>query len=254
MLGQHRQASRTPDLLHVYNLGLVEYHDALDFQTDIRDRRIARRVPDTLILLEHPPVITLGRSGSLDNVLAPESVLAEHGIPLVHTNRGGDVTYHGPGQIVGYAIMDLTRHGTDLRKHLWKLEEALIRTLAGLGVAGTRRHGETGVWVGQNKIASIGIHVKRWVTMHGFALNVAPNFHHLSLINHCGITDAPMTSIQNVLAHPVPPPRVRRALKNSLSQLFNLTPLTPPTPRPFHPAGAPTGTPSRETPLTPTVI
>lgn len=247
MLAECKRAASKAGILQVLDMGLVEYQAALDLQTDLRDRRIAGRVPDTLILLEHPPVITLGRSGSLANVLVPESELSDRGIPLIHANRGGDVTYHGPGQVVGYPIMDLTRHGTDLRKHLWKLEEVLIRALASLGVVGARRNGETGVWVAREKIASIGIHVKRWVTMHGFALNVAPNFDHLSLINHCGIADAPMTSIQNILAHPVPPNQVRHALANSFAQLFGLTPVT----RSFHHPGAPGGSPSREGPIAP---
>ena len=230
MLSKHKSPTGTSSLLQVIDLGLIDYRAALDLQTDLRDRRIAGQVPDTLLLLEHPPVITLGRSGNLDNVLISESELSHRGIRLFHTNRGGDVTYHGPGQVVGYAIMDLTRHGTDLRKHLWKLEEVLIAALKGLGVTGIRRDGETGVWIAQNKIASIGIHVKRWVTMHGFALNVAPNFDHLSLINHCGITDAPMTSIEKVLSTPVPPHHVRQALKDSFSQVFNLTPTPIPVP------------------------
>ncbi len=216
--------------MQVLELGLVDYQVALNIQTDLRDRRIAGLVPETLILLEHPPVITLGRSGSLDNVLVQESELSDLGIQLIHTNRGGDVTYHGPGQIVGYAIMDLTRHGTDLRKHLCKLEEVLIRALVSLGVSGIRRDNETGVWVGENKIASIGIHVKRWVTMHGFALNLAPDFGHLSLINHCGITDAPMTSIEKVLNTPVHLHQVRDALKKHFTQVFNFTAKDTPNP------------------------
>ena len=230
MLAEQKRTSETTGLLQVFDLGLVDYRTALDLQTGLRDRRITGQVPDTLLLLEHPPVITLGRSGNLHNVLVSESELSERGIQLFHANRGGDVTYHGPGQVVGYTIMDLSLHGTDLRKHLWKLEEVLINALESLGVTGTRRDRETGVWIAQNKIASIGIHVKRWVTMHGFALNIAPNFDHLSLINHCGITDAPMTSIQNVLAYPICPHQVRQALKDSLSQIFNLTPIDSPNP------------------------
>ena len=176
MLAQQKHTSNSSDTLQVIELGLVDYLAALDLQTDLRDLRIAGHVPDTLLLLEHPPVITLGRSGNLDNVLVSESELSDRSIRLFHANRGGDVTYHGPGQVVGYTIMDLTRHGTDLRKHLWKLEEVLICALNHLGVTGIRREGETGVWVAQNKIASIGIHVKRWVTTHGFALNVCPTW------------------------------------------------------------------------------
>ena len=158
----------------------------------------------------------------MENILVSESELADRGIQFFHANRGGDVTYHGPGQIVGYSIMDLTRHGIDLRKHLWKLEEVLIRALEGLGVGGRRREGLTGVWVGENKIASIGIHVKRWVTMHGFALNVSPDMEHLSLIYPCGIKDAPMTSVEKILGRPVSRANVRRALKEAFGQVFGL--------------------------------
>ena len=146
MIVEQKQASADKREARVLDLGLVDYQSALDLQTDLRDRRIAGEIPDTLVLLEHLPVITLGRSGNMENILVPESELAERGIQFFHANRGGDVTYHGPGQIVGYSIMDLTRHGIDLRKHLWKLEEVLIRALEGLGVGGRRREGVTGVW------------------------------------------------------------------------------------------------------------
>ena len=222
MIVEQKQASTDKSEARVLDLGLVDYQSALDLQTDLRDRRIAGEIPDTLVLLEHPPVITLGRSGNMENILVPESKLAERGIQFFHANRGGDVTYHGPGQIVGYTIMDLTRHGTDLRKHLWKLEEVLIRALEGLGVGGRRRDGMTGVWFGENKIASIGIHVKRWVTMHGFALNVSPDMEHLSLIYPCGIKDAPMTSVEKILGRPVSRAHVRRALREAFGQVFGL--------------------------------
>ena len=222
MIVEQKQASADKREAWVLDLGLVDYQSALDLQTDLRDRRIAGEIPDTLVLLEHLPVITLGRSGNMENILVPESELAERGIHFFHANRGGDVTYHGPGQIVGYTIMDLTRHGTDLRKHLRKLEEVLIRALEGLGVGGIRREGMTGVWVGENKIASIGIHVKRWVTMHGFALNVSPDMGHISLIYPCGIKDAPMTSVEKILGRPVSRANVRRALKEAFGQVFGL--------------------------------
>ena len=222
MIVEQKQASADKREAWVLDLGLVDYQSALDLQTDLRDRRIAGEIPDTLVLLEHLPVITLGRSGNMENILVPESELAERGIHFFHANRGGDVTYHGPGQIVGYTIMDLTRHGTDLRKHLRKLEEVLIRALEGLGVGGIRREGVTGVWVGENKIASIGIHVKRWVTMHGFALNVSPDMEHISLIYPCGIKDAPMTSVEKILGMPVSQAHVRRALKKAFGQVFGL--------------------------------
>ena len=136
MIVEQKQTSIDKREARVLDLGLVDYQSALDLQTDLRDRRIAGEIPDTLVLLEHPPVITLGRSGNMENILVPESELADRGIQFFHANRGGDVTYHGPGQIVGYTIMDLTPHGIDLRKHLWKLEEVLIRPLRALGWGG----------------------------------------------------------------------------------------------------------------------
>ena len=222
MIAEQKQASTDKREAQVLDLGLVDYQSALDLQTDLRDRRIAGEIPDTLVLLEHPPVITLGRSGNMENILVPESELTDRGIQFFHANRGGDVTYHGPGQIVGYTIMDLTSHGIDLRKHLWKLEEVLIRALEGLGVGGRRREGLTGVWVGENKIASIGIHVKRWVTMHGFALNVSPDMEHISLIYPCGIKDAAMTSVEKILGRPVSRSDVLSALREAFGQVFGL--------------------------------
>ena len=222
MIAEQKQVSNVEKVARIINLGLVDYLSALDLQTDLRDRRIAGEIPDTLVLLEHPSVITLGRSGNLENILVPESELSDRGIQLFHTNRGGDVTYHGPGQIVGYPIMDLTRHGTDLRKHVGKLEEVLIRALDTLGVMSNRRERDTGVWVGENKIASIGIHVKRWVTMHGFALNVSPDMEHISLIYPCGIKDAPMTSVEKILGRPVSRADVLRALREAFGQVFAL--------------------------------
>ena len=222
MIAQQKQTTIAKSEAHILDLGMVDYLSALDLQTNLRDCRIAGEIPDTLVLLEHPPVITLGRSGNMENVLVSESELSNRGIQLFHTNRGGDVTYHGPGQIVGYPIMDLTQHGTDLRKHVGKLEEVLIQTLDTLAVKSNRREKETGIWVGDNKIASIGIHVKRWVTMHGFALNVAPDMEHLSLIHHCGIKDAPMTSVEEILGRPVPRADVLRALTKAFGLVFGL--------------------------------
>ncbi len=222
MIVEQKQTAIAKNEVRVLDLGLVDYLPALDLQTNLRDRRIAGEIPDTLVLLEHPPVITLGRSGNMENVLVSESELSNRGIQLFHTNRGGDVTYHGPGQIVGYPIMDLTQHGTDLRKHVGKLEEVLIQALDTLAVKSNRREKETGIWVGDNKIASIGIHVKRWVTMHGFALNVAPDMEHLSLIHHCGIKDAPMTSVEGILGRPEPRADVLRALTKAFGLVFGL--------------------------------
>ena len=216
---------------HVINLGTVEYENALEFQRSLRDRRIAGTVPDTLVLLEHPPIITIGRSGDTSNVLASESHLSRLSIRLLNTNRGGDVTYHGPGQIVGYTIMDLRPYGMNLRAHLRRLEEVVIRALEPFGIAAGRNPDYTGVWVGSEKIASIGLHVRRWVTMHGFALNLDSNLDHFSLIHPCGIPGRPMTSITRLLNRPVDPAGVRAELARTFAEVFRLNIAEQPIPK-----------------------
>ncbi len=213
---------------HLTDLGTVEYESALDLQTSLRDRRIAGNVPDTLVLLEHPPTITIGRSGDTSNILVSESRLARLGVRLLNTNRGGDVTYHGPGQIVGYTIMDLRPYGMNLRAHLRRLEEVIIRALEPFGIIAGRNAYYTGVWVDGKKIASIGLHVRRWVTMHGFALNVDPNLDHFSLIHPCGIPGRPMTSLARLLGRPVDSETVRAKLTSAFAQVFRLTVATAP--------------------------
>jgi lipoyl(octanoyl) transferase len=155
------------------------------------------RVDDVLLLLEHPRVITLGRGASESNVIAPTDVLERRGVTIHEIERGGDVTYHGPGQLVGYPIIDLTRHRQDLHWYLRQLEEVLIRTLSAFGIAGSRVEGYTGVWVQDRKIASIGVHVTRWITFHGFALNVSTDLTDFGLIVPCGIEAVQMTSVEN---------------------------------------------------------
>ncbi len=208
---------------HVINLGVVEYDEALQLQVALRDKRIAEAVPDTLVLLEHPPLITIGRSGNRENILVSTRRLTEQGIQLFFTNRGGDVTYHGPGQIVGYTIVDLRPYGLDLRAHLRRLEEVIIEALKAFGVRGGRKPQYTGVWVGDEKIASIGLHVRRWVTMHGFALNLQADLGHFSLIYPCGIRDRAMTSIARVLGHPVEPSQVRKELAEAFGRVMGLS-------------------------------
>jgi lipoate-protein ligase B len=178
-------------VLQVVQAGRVPYGEALDWQRRLAEDRIARRLPhDLLLLLEHPPVVTLGRSSHDVNVLHAE------GIEVVEVERGGDVTYHGPGQLVGYPILDLTGHKPDLHWYLRTLEQALIDALAILGVPTDRNPGYTGVWARGRKIASIGIHVKQWVTWHGFALNVTTDLSHFDRIVPCGIAGVEMTSVE----------------------------------------------------------
>ena len=176
--------------------GLTDYAEVLELQRGLGRARAQGVISDDLLLLvEHPDVITLGRGARESNVVAPDALLGEHGVEVHEVERGGDVTYHGPGQLVGYPVIDLNQHKKDLHWYLRQLEEVLIRTLAAFGVTGSRVQGYTGVWVGDRKIASIGVHVSRWVTWHGFALNVNTDLARFDLIIPCGIEAVQMTSL-----------------------------------------------------------
>ena len=177
--------------LEVIQAGLVPYQEALAWQRELADDRIAGRQPhDLLVLLEHPPVVTLGRNSHATNLLRPD------GVDVFEVERGGDVTFHGPGQLVGYPILDLSAYKQDLHWYLRTLEQALIEALALLDIPAERTPGFTGVWTRGRKIASIGIHVKQWVTWHGFALNVTTDLSHFDRIVPCGIQNVVMTSVQ----------------------------------------------------------
>jgi lipoate-protein ligase B len=186
--------------LLVRELGLVSYGEALDLQRRLAQERIAGTIPDTLLLLEHPPVVTLGRGWKSSSLPVEPDALRARGIEVHEIERGGDVTYHGPGQLVGYPIFDLQQHRPDLHWYLRQLEEALIVALEGLGIPAERNAGYTGVWTAGRKIASIGIHVRQWVTWHGFALNVTTDLSAFDLIVPCGIQDVVMTSVVKQLA------------------------------------------------------
>jgi len=189
---------------HLIELGVTPYGEALELQRRLAALRVEDRVGDLLLLLEHPPVITLGRGGQHAHLLVPESSLSARGIEFFNVERGGDITYHGPGQLVGYPILNLVEHGRDVHFYLRKLEWVLIETLTRFGLDASRRVGRTGVWVRGRKIASIGSHVSRWVTRHGFALNVDMNLAPFDLIVPCGIKGARATSIAKELSCPVP--------------------------------------------------
>jgi len=181
----------------VVDLGLRGYAEALSFQREVAAARIDRRVPqDVLILVEHPPVITLGRSTKAGNLLASSEALAARGVELFEVERGGDVTFHGPGQLVGYPIVDLTGHKQDLHWYLRQVEEVMIRGVAPFGVVAERNPGKTGVWTRGRKLASIGVHARQWVTWHGFALNVTTDLSYFDLMVPCGIADVVMTSVE----------------------------------------------------------
>ena len=187
--------------LTLYQLaGAVAYDDAFAFQRRLVDDYFLNpRDEGTLILLEHPPVITIGRSGGEENVLASADELAKAGVTVRETNRGGDVTYHGPGQIVGYPILPLAFHGKDVHAYLRRLEAVLIETLWEYGIKAERRDGYTGVWTPNAKIASIGVAISHWIAYHGFALNVSPNLAHFGLIHPCGIVGVAITSMEEFL-------------------------------------------------------
>lgn len=189
------------DELAVIGLGRMAYGEALTLQRELARRRISREIPhDMLLLVEHPPVITLGRGFHVENLPTPREFLEAKGVEVFDVERGGDVTYHGPGQLVGYPIFDLGEHRQDLHWFLREMEGSLIDALDAFGIAGDRNPGYTGVWTGGRKIASIGIHVKQWVTWHGFALNVTTDLSYFDLIVPCGIPNVVMTSIQREIA------------------------------------------------------
>jgi lipoate-protein ligase B len=190
----------TERLLHVVDCGVLPYGDALALQRDAARARLAGTLAhDALLLVEHPPVITLGRSTKAGNLLASPDQLASRGVELFDVERGGDVTFHGPGQLVGYPIVDLTRHTQDLHWYLRRLEDVIMRALADCGIDAARNPGKTGVWVRDRKIASIGVHARQWVTWHGFALNVTTDLSYFDLMVPCGIQNVVMTSVEREL-------------------------------------------------------
>ena len=185
-------------IVEVRRLGIVPYAEALTLQRELVEERRAGRVPDLLLLLQHPPVITLGvkGDGGRSNVLVTDDRLAELGVEISETGRGGDVTYHGPGQIVGYPILDLKPDRCDVHRYVRDLEDVMIRVCADYGVSATRITGLTGTWIGNEKVGAIGVRISRWITSHGFAFNVTTNLADFQLIVPCGIADHGVTSLE----------------------------------------------------------
>jgi lipoyl(octanoyl) transferase len=207
---------------HLINLGVVEYREALDLQHSIAEQVAAGSLPDTVLLLEHPPTITLGRRTEPGEVHVPDGA----DVAIVEVDRGGKSTYHAPGQLVCYPILDLTRHGQDVKRYCRELEEALIRTTAAFDVTSTRIDGLTGVWLESppRKIASIGIHLKKWISTHGYALNVDLDpTPFTEWITACGIEDAMFTSLARELDRPVHVDDVRPAAAQALADVFGFT-------------------------------
>jgi lipoyl(octanoyl) transferase len=207
-------------LCELRNLHLVTYENAMYLQQKLVSLRQADAIPDQLLLLEHPPVITLGRGGDSANLLASPETLRAQRVRFFETTRGGDITYHGPGQIVGYPILHLGEGNRDVRKYVTKLEEVLIRTVAEYGITASRADGKRGIWVGDNKIAAIGVRIARWVTSHGFALNVNTNLDHFQLIMPCGIAGRGVTSIANEIGRAIPIEDVRAVVIAKFAEVF----------------------------------
>lgn len=213
--------------IQIRRLGQVDYGAALELQARLVEQRRADRIPDQLLLLEHPPVITLGVKTRNDrsHVVATPDVLEDEGVELFESGRGGDVTYHGPGQLVGYPILDLRPDRCDVHRYVRDLEEVLIRSAARFGIVAGRLPGLTGAWVGDRKLAAIGVRIARWVTSHGFALNVSTNLAHFDLIVPCGITDKGVTSMVELGGSAIPISDVEDAVAEAFCDVFDRKPV-----------------------------
>jgi lipoate-protein ligase B len=203
---------------------MVEYGAAYQLQKQLHQQRVAGEVEDTLLLLEHPPTVTVGKAGRIENILVPRETLSKMGISLYFVDRGGDVTYHGPGQLVGYTILDLSSRGGDLKRYVRDLEEVLIRTLEDFSIKAGRDPQHVGVWIDQKKIASIGLSIREWVTMHGFALNVSTDLEGFSLIHPCGFKDRKTASLQELLSFCPSLEQVTESLLQHFYEIFDPEP------------------------------
>jgi lipoyl(octanoyl) transferase len=213
--------------LEVRRLGIVDYEAGLTLQRELVEERKADRVPDLLLLLQHPAVITVGvkGDGGRSHIVAEPARLEHLGIAVQETGRGGDVTYHGPGQVVGYPIVDLKPDRCDVHRYVRDVEEVMIRVCADWGVAAGRIPGLTGTWVGPDKIGAIGVRISRWVTSHGFAFNVSTNLDHFQLIVPCGISDHGVTSLERASGGPVAIEEAEDALARRFAEVFDRIPV-----------------------------
>jgi lipoyl(octanoyl) transferase len=201
---------------------MVDYEEALLLQNRLAEARKEEKIGDVLLLLQHHPVITMGKSGKIQNVLSP-AALQERKIKVIFTDRGGDVTYHGPGQLVIYPILSLRNHGLSVPAYVWKLEETGIRLLSGFGISSGRIQNLRGVWVGNEKIAALGVHLSHWVSKHGLALNVNTDLDPFSLINPCG-TGKRATSMAKILGRELPMEEIEGSMLKSFGEVFGMGP------------------------------
>lgn len=210
----------TEGRLNVCDLDLVDHDEALRLQRSIRERRINGMIGDTLLLLEHPPTITLGRRSQPGDLIINRERLEYLGVDLAEVERGGRATYHGPGQVVAYVIISLKERRLSVPSFVKLLEQSSIGYLSTLGIEAGRRRGRTGVWVGRRKIGAVGVHLRRWVSLYGFALNVDPDLTHYEAIVPCGLPDADMTSVRRELGRAPSLGQVKRGVAESVSQVF----------------------------------
>lgn len=204
-------------------MGVEEYGKVYELQKKLHHARWKGIIPDTVILLEHPPCFTIGRKGGFDHILVTDRFLDQKGIRVYETDRGGDITYHGPGQLVCYPIFDLNGFGCDVHLYARRMEETLICTLEAFGITAGRRDDYPGVWAGAAKIGAEGIAVQHWVTMHGVSLNVCPDLSHFSFIVPCGISTLGVTSMEELLGYPADMALVKREMRRQMSGIFSLT-------------------------------
>jgi len=205
-----------------YDLGIVEYGESIRLQERLMAARITGDISDVILLLQHPPVLTIGTSGSESNILASPDLLNGEGVSVVHIDRGGDITYHGPGQLVGYLIFDLKAHEGGIHQYVRNLEEIIIRILDTFAISSHRDSQYPGVWVGQDKICALGIRVRRWVTKHGFALNVSTDLRYFNYIVPCGIAGRGVTSMSRLLGQDIALEEVTSCILEHCARVFNL--------------------------------
>ena len=205
---------------YVIDLGLIDYEKAWDLQHQLWSKRVEGEVPDLLLILEHPHVITLGRRGNRSHLLVSPEVLEAMRIPIFHVERGGDVTYHGPGQMVIYPVLDLKEYGYRLIRYIGQIEDVILRVLKDFGIEGRRDPVNRGVWVNEEKIASVGVAIKRWVSFHGFSLNYETDLKYFELINPCGLEGKKMTSMAKILGTMIFRERLVERIGFHFTQIF----------------------------------
>lgn len=215
------QTAQHTQLCYAYQLGLVDYTQASQLQEQLVEARLSGQPSDSLLLLQHPNVITIGASGAETNILATSEILKKASISMAHTDRGGDVTYHSPGQLVAYPIFDLRRRGRDIHRYVRDIEEVVIRTLSYFSITGQRQQGYPGVWVGEDKICALGIRVRGWITKHGLALNVNNDLQPFEFINPCGVKGLKVTSMRLLLGCEVEISQVAEALTRHFASIFD---------------------------------